>query len=356
VTRSAVVLAALAAAALCGGARAETVWLCHPSQASSPCTAELGFTSVLADGSARAYAVGARRGQPVDCFYVYPTVSRDAGGNSDLRAGIEERDVARSQASWFSPICRVFAPLYRQVTATAGASSKPGLAYADVRAAWREYLARDNAGRGVVLIGHSQGTFLLRRLIAEELDGDPERRRLLVSALLLGGNVVVGTRRAGDGDFAHVPPCRSMRQLGCVVAFSAWQGPPPANAAFQRVGDAARQRVLCINPAAPGGGAAPVTPLFLTTSFEEMGGVTPRLMLAVDTDWVSYPGQYRARCVRRGATAWLEVKAVTRGDARPAAKPTRGAAWGLHDLDVNIALTELVALVASQAAAYEARK
>ena len=37
--------------------------------------------------------------------------------------------------------------------------------YADVLDAWREYLARDNRGRGVVLLGHSQGTRMLRQLL-----------------------------------------------------------------------------------------------------------------------------------------------------------------------------------------------
>ncbi len=31
----------------------------------------------------------------------------------------------------------------------------------DVKAAWNDYLARDNKGRGVVLIGHSQGSLIL---------------------------------------------------------------------------------------------------------------------------------------------------------------------------------------------------
>ena len=40
-----------------------------------------------------------------------------------------------------------------------------GQAYADVAEAWHTYLKRFNHGRGVVLIGHSQGTFVLRRLV-----------------------------------------------------------------------------------------------------------------------------------------------------------------------------------------------
>jgi hypothetical protein len=74
------------------------------------------------------------------------------------------------------------------------------------------------------------------------------------------------------------------------------------------------------------------------------------------TDFVSYPGLYHASCKRRGSMAWLEVSGpITRGDRRPVATPQRGGNWGLHALDVNIALFELVALVANQAKAYAKR-
>ena len=53
--------------------------------------------------------------------------------------------------------------------------------YEDVVEAWRAYLRRFNHGRGVVLIGHSQGTFVLRRLIREEIDPKASARRRLVS-------------------------------------------------------------------------------------------------------------------------------------------------------------------------------
>ena len=71
--------------------------------------------------------------------------------------------------------------------------------------AWREYLARDNRGRGVVLIGHSQGTRMLRRLIREEIDPSPAARGRLVSAMLLGGNVIV---RRGEVTAGTSRTCR----------------------------------------------------------------------------------------------------------------------------------------------------
>src|SRR4029077_15928990 len=122
-----------------------------------------------------------------DCFYVYPTVSDDQSANSDLSIDPEERSVALYQAARYSQVCRVFAPMYRQVTVTQilkGANTvtrKMGaIAYRDVVRAWRTYLRLYNQGRGVVLIGHSQGTFVLRRLIAHRIDKRPALRRHLI--------------------------------------------------------------------------------------------------------------------------------------------------------------------------------
>ena len=92
---------------------------------------------------------------PLDCFYVYPTVSRDQGMNSDLKPS-EENGAAQVQFARFAGVCRPFAPLYRQMTLGAVAAFSAGvdisaagaLAYRDVAAAWRNYLAtRTTDGR-----------------------------------------------------------------------------------------------------------------------------------------------------------------------------------------------------------------
>ncbi|MDL9947370.1 DUF3089 domain-containing protein [Gordonia sp. ABSL11-1] len=48
----------------------------------------------------------------------------------------------------------------------------PNVADRDVLAAWNAYVAQ-NTGRGVILIGHSQGAFMLRKLIREQIDPQP---------------------------------------------------------------------------------------------------------------------------------------------------------------------------------------
>ena len=158
-----------------------------------------------------------------------------------------EQNVVRQQLARFASKCRLFAPLYRQVTlaglrqilGTGGLSLGRGLAYDDVRDAWAAYLRHDNEGRGVVLIGHSQGSYVLMELIRREIDGKPIQSRL-VSAILLGATVVVPRGRDVGGTFQHVPVCRTAAQTGCVVTYSTYRStaPPPENALFGRVTDA----------------------------------------------------------------------------------------------------------------------
>ncbi|HEY7948814.1 MAG TPA: DUF3089 domain-containing protein [Acidimicrobiales bacterium] len=44
---------------------------------------------------------------PIDCFYVYPTVSAQPAVNADLTVDPEETAVAVAQASRFSTACRI---------------------------------------------------------------------------------------------------------------------------------------------------------------------------------------------------------------------------------------------------------
>ena len=118
-----------------------------------------------------------------------------------MTANAEERRVVEQQLSRLGAQCRVYAPLYRQFTLTAlraavtggtppGGSARPNTGYQDVVAAWNHYLEHENDGRGVVLIGHSQGAGVLTQLIANEIDGKPAQDKL-VSAMLLGSNLAV---------------------------------------------------------------------------------------------------------------------------------------------------------------------
>jgi hypothetical protein len=363
--RVALVVSLVALAALCPPALARTVWLCKPGLAKNPCVTPLATTVIDADGQQHPTRPRRARRPEIDCFYVYPTVSGQPTVNANRRIDAEQRAVARQQASRFSQVCRPFAPVYRQLT-LAGIVRPEGIpaeaarrAYLDVRNAWREYLRRHNRGRGVVLIGHSQGTYMLRELVRREIDRKPDVRRRLVSALLIGGNVLVRKGRPNGGDFRDVPACERPRQTGCVIAYSAFGDVPSADAIFGRVltgfpgasGNPARHEVLCTNPAALRGGSARLQTVFRTEPFPGLLGTLIGERPDAPTPWAAVPARFSARCRSEGGASWLHITPAP-NDPRLTLNPTLGPGWGLHLYDVNLALGDLVGLVRRQAIAH----
>jgi hypothetical protein len=224
-------------------------------------------------------------------------------------------------------------------------------------------MANYNHGRGVVFIGHSQGAFMLTGLLKAEIDSVPETRRLLVSALLLGGNVTVLIGKTVGGDFANIPACGSTTQIGCVVAYSTFDTTPPPNALFGRTDSALNPfgrdssgtlQVLCVNPAAPAGGSAALLPYLPTQGLSTLLGANgPATSISAKTPFVTYPDEFSAHCQTAGGTTWLQVnRTKSPTDHRPGVATVGSPRWGLHVIDVNIALGNLVDLVRSEAAAY----
>jgi len=319
----------------------ETRWLCNPGLRANPCAKDLDVTVVSADGSRTREAFRPARRPAFDCFYVYPTVSTAAATNAPRRVTPELRRVVRAQAALFGSQCRVFAPVYRQVTVqglmTGGffSAEARALAHGDVVAAWHEYLARWNDGRPFLLLGHSQGAFELTELIAEEIEDDPDLRERMVSAMLLGGIVTVPDGRSVGGTFEHVPACRTRTQTACAVAYNTFSQPPPATSLFGRA--ASGQQVVCVNPSAPAGGGGALTPYVPRESDGRVLGLT------------AYEDTVSARCRRGGGATWLHVRASAGLPDELTAEPL-GPSWGLHTADVNVALGDLISLAAGQAA------
>jgi Protein of unknown function (DUF3089) len=345
-----------------------TTWLCKPGIPDNPC--EPGFDTTLLSPSGQ--IVGTQTVKPdkkrkIDCFYVYPTVSDDKSANSDLSIDPEERSIALYQAARYGLHCRVFAPMYRQVTLQAilGTGSIPPeaqqVAYGDVLAAWNTYLHKYNRGRGVVLIGHSQGTYVLRELIHQVIDPRKKVRRQLVSAILLGGNVTAAAGSNVGGDFKHIPGCTRAKQTGCAIAFSTFDAPVPDNTLFGRPatlngpGLATTGDVLCTNPAALGGGSAPLTSVFPTQPFAPgtIIGLATTLVgvpqpTGATTPWFQVQG-YTGACDAANNAHVLQISPVA---GAPTLNAVPDATWGLHLVDANIALGNLTDDVAVEAKAW----
>jgi Protein of unknown function (DUF3089) len=366
--RRRVILAAVAGAALVllatsAAASAKVVWLCRPGAHPDPCRVSLA-TTVYSPTLQRLRVEHPRavRHPAVDCFYVYPTVSDQKTTLSNLHIDPEERSIVRFQVARYSQYCRVFAPMYRQVTLTAlnaGNQETPAqlaVPLRDVTTAFDTYLRRYNHGRGFVLIGHSQGAFVLEQLIAKDIDTKPALRRRMVSAILMGGNVLVKRGRRSGGTFRHIPACRSASETGCVIAFSTFDQTPPSFSIFGR-SPIPGEQVLCTNPAALGGGAARLDPIVPSVPFARGTGIgvgNALLHLTIPqppTEFVAEPGAYRAQCSSAAGANVLEI-APLGGAQTPTPAPT--PAWGLHLLDANIAMGNLLTDIRTEAAAYSA--
>ncbi len=280
--------------------------------------------------------------------------------------------MAAAQAARFTGKCRVFAPMYRQATLAALRAAMTGgpnpgdgtIALADVRAAWRDYLARDNGGRGVVLIGHSQGSRWLKELIATDIEPVAAVRRNVVSAMLIGTNVLVPEGRDVGGDLKHMPLCRTGDQYGCVVSYVAFRAgsPPPDGGRFGRAG-VPGMFVACTDPAALGGGRGAADAIFPAAGLG--ASATPFAPwtsdgTAVATPFVRVPGLITTECAARDGARHLAVT-VNADPADPRADTIGGdvvaggrvlADWGLHLVDMPAVMGDLVALAERQAAAW----
>lgn len=366
--------------------RAPTTWGCLPGMANNPCdgllaTTYLGSTFVQ---PRRVSSVDEPPRSPdsgVDCFYVYPTVSSALTENAPARMASEIRAIYRYQAARFSQVCRVYAPLYRQVSllgilgrVTGGegdgrpaAPASIETAYGDVVAAWDEYLARYNRGRGVVLIGHSQGSGMLIRLLRDRIDASPRERSRLVSAIVPGGDLTVATGARTGGDLQAIPTCARTGEIGCVIAYSAFAHRPPRGALFGRPYDQLRSffglasrpgtEVACVNPAELSGSGDRLLPITRTEPFPSLIGAGLALMFygappRAATPWVVPGDQLRASCRQTGRAHVLAVRAGTRASTVPLESPTPD--WGLHLADINLPLGNLVRIVEAQAATWKA--
>ena len=349
-------------------AQAEVTWLCLPGSSANPCEESLQTTVQEPDGSSRVETPQANPRARVDCFYVYPTVSSQPGPNATKAKDPEVLAIARYQAQRFSQQCRVFAPVYRQLTVPslfAGAASTAvrERAFGDVREAWQEYLRVHNNGRPVVLIGHSQGTFMLRALMRTDIDNNPSVRSRLLSALLLGGNVLTAKGKVTGGDFANVPACTRLNQYGCVVAWSAYNETPPSNSRFGRSPDeptfglpgGPQYSVLCTDPEKlTGGEGSQLTTYVRTDRFPGLIGAGVLFMYGgqqptAPTPWLRPRDRYTGHCAVENGASILRVDGV--GNARKL-RPSPDATWGIHLADVNIGFGELQDIVSRQTDAY----
>lgn len=324
-------------------------WICRPGVDDGTCSANLDAVTIDMSGARTVTRHTVAADAPVDCFYVYPTASLDPTMYSDLVPDESEKKVVHAQAARLTARCRLYAPVYHQLTLPAlrWSTTHPetkmdfDIPYRDVRAAWLYYLTHDNQGRGVILVGHSQGSELLRRLIAEEVDGKPAQKRMV--AAYLAGNF-----NLDSGSFSSIQPCMRADQTGCLVAWQSYLDTQDGPRFFGNAKPGAKP--ICVNPAAVSGGRAQLQTYVSKPSFAAAG----------DPPYVELIGFLTAECVADAQSAVLRVRI----EPSPAAgmldalmkQYSQRPGWGEHGLDINLVQGNMLALIGSQTAAWLARK
>lgn len=168
--------------------------------------------------------------KPVDVFFIHPTGYFGPGEwNSTMEKDKSEVQAVEFMlatiASAFNGCCRIFAPHFREAhihsfgTDDRESGNKAlDLAYEDVADAFEHYIKHENNGRPVMLVGHSQGTLIGKRLLQTHFEGKELEKRL-VAAYLVGFWLPV---ERINNDFDNIGLCESEFQTGCIVSFDTY--------------------------------------------------------------------------------------------------------------------------------------
>ena len=221
----------------------------------------------------------------VAVFFVHPTsYLKKTHWNAPLddpQARKISELMVRANASVFANAAEVWAPRYRQATLGAFLSDLPAareahdLAYADVAQAFDAFIAAQPRNRGIVLAGHSQGSFIIKRLLKDKISGTPLAHRI-VAAYVVGW--VVDTQRDLPG--MGLPACASPQQTGCAISYLSFTDDADTammRQAYERFASplsaaSAAPHYLCSNPLTGAvGGVAPAA--------ANLGAIVPDLEL-----------------------------------------------------------------------------
>ena len=236
-------------------------------------------------------------------FFIHPTSYIDrAHWNAPLddQRAIETAKVfLRGQASAFNEVGEVWAPRYRQATFGAfltgqtEAQQALDFAYADVIAAFDEFLKEIGPTRPIILAGHSQGALHLERILRDRVAGQPLAKRI-VAAYVVGWPI----SKRNDLPALGLPECTAAAQAGCILSWQSYAEPADPSMVLDlydaTTGFDGKSRkgtdMVCTNPltGAPGGVAEAKLNLGTLVPAKDLGSAT-----------LAIPG-VPARCDGRG--------------------------------------------------------
>lgn len=193
-------------------------------------------------------------------FAIHPTSYLDRARWNAPLDNKEANDRAalflRGQASAFNGAGLIWAPRYRQatfgafLTNSADARAALDLAYADVEAAFDQFLS-EAGNRPIILSGHSQGALHLTRLLRDRVAGTPLAKRI-VAAYVVGWPI----SKTADLPRLGLAECVREDQTHCILSWQSFGEPADpslildtfdATSGFTGASRAGTQ-MICTNP------------------------------------------------------------------------------------------------------------
>jgi Protein of unknown function (DUF3089) len=238
-------------------------------------------------------------------FFIHPTSFLDPQPStwnasfSDEATNERAQIFIRGQASAFNGVGDIWAPRYRQAAFGAFLTTQPeaqralDAAYADVAAAWDEFLRQAGPDRPIIIAGHSQGSVHLLHLLRDRIAGQPVVARI-VAAYVVGWPVST----TADLPKLGLPACERADQIGCILSWQSFAEPADPSQALAAIdattGFTGKSRrgtpLLCTNPLTG-------TPNSAAPASANIGTIVPSYDLKTGT--LEF-GKVPARCDGRG--------------------------------------------------------
>ncbi|MEP5937389.1 MAG: DUF3089 domain-containing protein [Erythrobacter sp.] len=195
-------------------------------------------------------------------FFVHPTSFID---RTRWNAPFDEPEAERiaklyirGMASPFNQAEELWVPRYRQATMgafltdSAEAQQALNAAYQDVLQSFEFFLASADADSPIILVGHSQGSLHLLRLLRERIANDAPVAGRLAAVYAIGWPISVDHDLPALG----IPACTSLDQSGCILSWSSYAEPADPSDVIetygQSIGFDGTQRgestIVCTNP------------------------------------------------------------------------------------------------------------
>ena len=190
----------------------------------------------------------------IDIFYVYPALDfADVNfkGDTMLYTDIslkEERNKAfnnqqMNKMVFASNKYNFYSPYYRQIminTYLKGDSSQinklSSISYDDIRNAFNYYMKHYNNGRPFILLGHSEGTMLLIRLLENNMTDEQFER--MIAAYMIGYYIT-------DAELQKYPkriiPAQDSSDIHCIILFN-------SATTIKGISPILNHSAICINP------------------------------------------------------------------------------------------------------------